>query len=125
MKRLLILAAAFMALCSPALAAGLQPQASTVAETCHSWPNARTLIGVSGYIGAAGYIMIFDSVSTPSAGAVNPIAWAYVPQAGSWSIWYDGNPAGFVNGIVVCASSTGPLSYTAYSTNTVFSAQVQ
>jgi hypothetical protein len=108
----------------PALAAQ-QPLASQAAESCHTWQNARVLTGVSGYVGAAAWIMLFDANVAPANGAVNPIAWAYVSTAGSWSIWYDGNPAQFLNGVTVCASSTGPLTFTAYSTNTVFSAQVQ
>lgn len=115
-------------LCGPAGAAGVPPQASQAAESCHTWPTARTLIGVSGTIGAAGYIMIFDANAPPADGAVQPVAWAQALQAGSFYIWYGSSPqgfAGFQNGIVVCASSTGPLTKTAYSTNTVFSAQVQ
>lgn len=105
--------------------AGPNPTGSVVAESCHSWGGASSLTGTSGYIGAAGYIMIFDATSPPADGAVNPLVWAYVPTAGSWSIWYGDVPAHFTNGVVVCASSTGPLTKTAYSTNTVFSAQVQ
>lgn len=125
-RRFLIGLLAALSFASP-LAAGPNPSASQVAESCHVWNGARSLIGVSGYIGAAGYIMVFDAAQTPASGAVNPIVWAYVPTAGSWSIYYgpDAASANVTNGVVVCASSTGPLTYTAYSTNTVFSAQLQ
>lgn len=123
--KLFRLVALALALCAaPALSASPQPQASAAAESCHSWASARLLYGASGYIGAAGYIMVFDSPSAPADGSVLPAAWAYVSAAGSWSIWYGPNPASFVQGVTVCASSTGPLTKTAYSTNTVFSAQV-
>lgn len=126
MKRIACLGVALALFATPALA-GPNPTSSQVAETCHSWGGARSLIGASGYVGAAAWIMLFDSYSSPPAGAVTPVAWAYAPQAGSWSIWYGPDPssAKFFNGVTVCASSTGPLTYTAYSTNTVFSAQVQ
>ena len=99
--------------------------ASTAAESSHIFANSRYLYGASGYIGAAGWIMLFDSTSAPPSGAVTPIWWQYVPAAGSWFLDCQQEPITFTNGIVIAASSTGPLTYTAYSTNTVFSVQVQ
>jgi hypothetical protein len=106
---------------------GITPVASTSAESCHVFKNsAGNLYGASGYIGAAGYIMLFNATAAPSDGAVTPVAWAYAPAAGSWSMsWEQTAPAYMSTGIVYCASSTGPLTKTAYSTNTVFSAQVK
>jgi hypothetical protein len=68
--------------------------------------------------------MLFNSTTVPGDGAVTPVAWAYVPAAGSWSMDWGNTPQYFSTGISVCASSTGPLSKTAYSTNTVFSGLV-
>jgi hypothetical protein len=106
---------------------GIAPTASSLAESCHVFKNSSgNLYGASGYIGAAGFIMIFNASSAPSDGAVTPKAWAYAPQAGSWSMsWQQTAPAYMSSGIVICASSTGPLTKTAYSTNTVFSAQFE
>lgn len=111
---------------SSASGAGVAVVSSTAAEACHVLKaSAGNLYGVSGYIGAAGFLMVFDATSAPSDGAVTPKAWAYAPQAGSWSIDYGAVPAAFSTGVTVCASSTGPLTKTAYSTNTVFSGRVK
>jgi hypothetical protein len=101
------------------------PIASTTTEACHVFKVGQGgFISGSGVIGAGGWIMVFDSATAPSNGAVTPIAWAYASVMGSWSISYN-SPAGFVNGLTICASSTGPFTLTQYSTNTVFSAIVQ
>lgn len=98
--------------------------ASTTAEACHVYKaSAANVYTLSGYIGAAGWIMVFNATSAPADGAVAPVAWRNLSSAGDWSMAYGGAP--FSAGVVVCASSTGPLSKTAYSTNTVFAGQVQ
>lgn len=105
---------------------GIAPVASTSAEACHVFKaSPGNLYGVSGYIGAGGFIMVFDATSAPGDGAVTPKVWVYVPVAGSWSLDYGDIPAVMATGITVCASSTGPLTKTAYSTNTVFSGRTQ
>jgi hypothetical protein len=105
---------------------GVAPAASSSAEACHVFKaSAGTAYSLSGYIGAAGFIMVFDAASAPSDGAVTPKVWAYAAAAGTWSMDFGVMPAAFSTGIVVCASSTGPLSKTAYSTNTVFSGRVK
>lgn len=100
--------------------------ASSVAESCHVYKaSAGTVYSVSGYTGAAAWIMLFNATAAPADGAVTPIAWAYAPAAGSWSINYGVNPASFSAGVTACNSSTGPLTKTAVSTNVVFAGQVQ
>lgn len=102
------------------------PAASTAAESCKVLKaSAGSLFDASGYVGGAAWIMLFNSVSAPGDGAVTPVTWAYVPVAGSWSISYGSVPASLSTGITVCASSTGPLTKTAYSTNTVFTGRIQ
>lgn len=113
---------------SSASAVGIAHTASTAAEACHVFKaSAGNLYGVSGLIGAAGYIMVFDASSAPADGAVTPKVWAQIttPSGGAWSINYGDIPAAMATGITVCASSTGPLTKTAYSTNTVFSGRFQ
>jgi len=106
--------------------AGITPVSSTAAESCHVMKaSAGNLFSVSGYIGAAGFIMVFDSPTPPADGAVTPKYWAYSASAGSWSMNFGAVPARMLTGITVCASSTGPLTKTAYSTNTVFSGSVK
>lgn len=105
---------------------GIAPTSSTSAEACHVMKaSAGNLYSTSGYIGAAGFIMVFNATSAPADGAVTPTTWAYAPAAGSWSIDYGAIPQAMSTGITVCASSTGPLTKTAYSTNTVFAARVK
>ncbi len=105
---------------------GITPIASTAAEACHVMKaSGGNLYSASGYIGAAGFIMVFNATSAPADGAVTPVAWLYAAAAGSWSLNYGLMPAVFSTGITICASSTGPLTKTAYSTNTVFSGNVQ
>jgi hypothetical protein len=103
------------------------PVVSQTTEACHIFkPSSGYLKSASGLIGAAGYIMLIDSATIPSNGAVTPVAWIYAGSAGSWFISYNsGTGAYFFNGIVACASSTGPFTLTQYSTNTVFSGIVQ
>ena len=111
---------------SGAAGAAIAPVCSTAAEASHVLKaSGGNLYGVSGYIGAAGWIMLFDAASAPADGPVTPVTWLYVPQAGSWSLDWGATPQLFANGIVVAASSTGPLTKTAYGTNTVFSGLVQ
>ena len=111
---------------SGAAGAAIAPTASSAAESSHVLKaSGGNLYGVSGYIGAAGWIMLFDAASAPADGPVTPVGWLYAPQAGSWSMDWGVTPQLFVNGIVVVASSTGPLTKTAYSTNTVFAGLVQ
>ena len=105
------------------------PVASATAESCHVFKTAPgNVYGMSGYIGAAGWIYFVNATSAPSSpGAIVPYTSPiYVGTAGSWS-WTapTGAPLLFTSGIVVCASSTGPLLFTAYSTNTVFSGLFQ
>jgi len=71
------------------------PSAGLVAD------SAGNLYGVSGYIGAAGFIMLFNSTTVPSNGSVTPVAWAYVPAAGSWSMDWGNTPQYFSTGISV------------------------
>lgn len=105
---------------------GITPVVSSVAESCHVLKNAAgNLYSVSGYAGVAAWIMVFNATAAPADGAVTPTIWAYVPTAGSWSINYGAFPAAFNAGITVCASSTGPLTKTAVSTNNVFSGNIQ
>lgn len=128
MRRLILAGLLASVFSCPALAqtGPINPSASTAAESCHTFQNGPAVfVTGSGYIGAAGWIMLLDSASIPADGAVTPVAWTYVSAAGSWFIDYGQHPARMKNGIVLCASSTGPLTKTAYSTNTVFTAQVQ
>lgn len=119
-------------LCLPlAASAGPGLTGSAATEACHTWAGARSLTGLNFYIGAAGWIMIFDDTAPPADGTVvakdaggDLVGSFNVLTAGSGSIWFDGTPSGFTNGIVVCASSTGPLTKTAYAT-AFFRAQVQ
>ncbi len=105
---------------------GVAPIASSAAESCHVLKgSAGNLYSVSGYVGAAAWLMVFNATAAPSNGAVTPVAWAYASAAGSWSINYGAIPLSLSTGITVCASSTGPLTLTLYSTNTVFSGRVQ
>ena len=107
-------------------AAGIAPVASSAAESCHVLKaSAGNLYGVSGYVGAATFVMVFNATTAPADGAVTPVVWAYIPAAGSWSIAYGTIPATFSTGITVCDSSTRPLTKTAVSTNNVFSGYVQ
>jgi hypothetical protein len=111
---------------SSSATAGVAPVSSTAAEACHVLKNSPgNLYSISGTIGAAGWIMVFNATSAPGDGAVTPVAWAQPQAAGSWSMSWGAAPAYFSTGIVVCASSTGPFTKTAYSTNTVFSGQVK
>jgi hypothetical protein len=111
---------------SAASAVGIAAVASTSAEACHVFKaSAGNLYSVSGTIGAAGWIMVFNATSAPADGAVTPVAWAQPTSSGSWAINYGTIPLVLSTGITVCASSTGPLTKTAYSTNTVFSGRVQ
>lgn len=128
--------AAALAACASSVPAQAGPKltGSTTQEACHTWASGRSLTGVNGYIGAAGWIMVFDDTAPPADGAVTATDaggdWVqsyYVPQSGSWSLWFGSTTAStaqFTNGIVVCASSTGPFQKTSYSTAT-FRAQVQ
>ena len=105
---------------------GVAPASSTTAEACRVLKaSAGNLYSVSGYTGAAAWIMGFNATSAPADGAVTPVVWAYAPAAGSFSIDYGAIPAAFSTGITFCISSTGPLSKTAVSTNNVFSGRVQ
>jgi len=103
---------------------GITPIASASAESCHVFKSSPgNVYGLSGYIGAAGFIYIQNLAAAPTNGAIVPyVAPIYVGAAGSWS-WTPptGAPVLFTAGITVCASSTGPLTLTLYSTNTVFS----
>lgn len=111
---------------SSASAVGIAAVASSAAEACHVLKAAAgNLYGVSGTIGAAGWIMIFNATSAPADGAVTPVAWAQPTTSGSWAINYGTIPLALSTGITVCASSTGPFTKTAYSTSTVFSGRVQ
>ena len=111
---------------SSATNVGITPVVSASAESCHVLKaSAGNLYSVSGYVGAAAWLMVFNTMTAPGDGAVTPTVWAYAPGAGSWAISYGSIPAVFSTGITVCASSTGPLTKTAYSTNTVFSGNVQ
>lgn len=122
LRRLL---AAMIAL-APVQAWAVPIVSSSSAESCHVLKaSAGLLWGVSGYMGAAGWIMVFDAASAPSDGAVTPVVWDYVSAAGAWYISYGTSPASFTTGITVCASSTGPLSKTGVATNNVFSGLVQ
>lgn len=106
--------------------APIAPSASAAAESCHVYKaGAGTAFSLSGYLGAAAFILVFDSATAPADGAVTPKAWAYAPAQGNWSMNYSGAPAAFANGITACASSSGPLTKTAVSTNNVFSGIVQ
>lgn len=132
LRRLLAASSAALELLSPLTAsAGPALTGSATTEACHVWSGARAVTGVSGYIGAAGYIMLFDDVAAPADGTVTAtdaggdwVHSVYVPAAGAWSVWFDGSPLSVKSGLVVCASSTGPTSKTAYST-ALFRAQVQ
>jgi hypothetical protein len=100
--------------------------ASSAAEACHVYKaSAGTIYSLSGYAGVAGWIMVFNLTAAPSDGAVTPVAWNYIAAAGAWSISYGVTPATMSTGVVACLSSTGPLTKTAASTNTVFAGQVQ
>lgn len=105
---------------------GPKPTASTAAESCHVFKASPGLVySLGGYVGQAGYIMVFDAAAAPADGAVTPKAWGYAGAAGNWSASYGAAGAWFAAGVTVCDSSTGPLSKTAVSTNNVFSGVVQ
>lgn len=118
-----LLAASLAAL--PLAASSAQFTGSQVTEACHVWNGARQMTAASGYIGAAGWIMFFDASAVPSDGTVTPFLTLDATAAGTWSMFTDPTGTTFQNGgLVICASSTGPFTKTAYSTAT-FSAQVQ
>lgn len=106
----------------------IAPVSSASAESCHVFKAAPgNVYGLSGYIGAAGFIYIQNVASAPNPGAIVPfVTPIYMPSAGTWS-WTPptGAPVLFTTGITVCASSTGPLTLTLYSTNTIFSGLFQ
>lgn len=130
-KKLLAASCAALALVGGQARADNAPQSappvtgSASAEACHTYKsgNPATVDTLSGYVGAAAFVMVFNAASAPNDGAVTPVAWAYLSAAGNWSMAYGG--AYFGSGVTVCASSTGPLTKTAYSTNTVFGGQVR
>ena len=114
-----------------AAVAGPNMTGSTAQEACHTWAGARQVTSLSGYIGAAGWIMVFDDIAPPADGSVTATDaggdWVQsyqIAASGAWSLWFDGNPLSVRSGLVVCASSTGPMTKTAYSAAT-FRAQVQ
>lgn len=107
-------------------ATGVAPVPSTAAEACRVFKaSAGNVYSVSGYTGAAAWIMLFNATSAPVDGAVTPNVWAYAPAAGSFSINYGSLPAYFSVGATACISSTGPLTKTAVATNNVLSGRVQ
>jgi hypothetical protein len=105
---------------------GVAPAASTSAEACHVFKaSAGNVYSLSGYVDGAAFIMVFNATSAPADGAVTPVVWAYAAVAGTWSLDYGAIPAAFSTGVTVCRSSTGPLTKTAVSTNTVFAGRVK
>jgi hypothetical protein len=105
---------------------GIAPSATATAAACKVLKaSAGNLYTTSGYISAAGYIMVFNSATAPADGTVTPANLAYAPSAGSWSITFSNAPQYMSAGITVCASSTGPFTKTAFATNNFITGQVQ
>lgn len=117
---------ASLAAVAAGLPGGIALAASTALEVNHVIKSAAgKLYGLAGYLGAAGWVLVFDAASAPADGAVTPLAFLHMPSAGSWSMPFGLVPASFATGIVVCASTTGPFVKTAAAANNAFSWQVQ
>ena len=91
--------------------------------------QGSNLYGLTGELGVAGHIMVFDLAATGGTPANGAYTYAsglrlsiVVTSPGQWSSIYPiGAPGVFVNGIVVCASSSStPGQLTATSTGTSF-----
>lgn len=106
---------------------GITPVVMSTAAACLVLKaSPGNFYSLSGNIGAAGYVMVFDATSAPADGTVTPKIVLQTSAAGTFSISYGGlPPAVFATGMTACASSTGPYTKTAYSTNVFMSGQVQ
>jgi len=127
MNRLLLAAAAVLALASPAAA---QISSSTTAlaanQVIKAGPGGLWSFQVSaiGLVGAAWYVMIFDATAAPADGAVTPRK-CYVVASGTpgLSINFDA-PVVFGTGITISVSTTGCFTKTA-STSAFISGDFQ
>lgn len=103
-------------------ATGIAPQNSTSAESCHTIKSGSgTLYNLTTSIGAtSGWVLVFDTASAPSDGAVTPLWWWPVSsngsQGGMSAAWAPGTGLSFSTGLVACFSTTGPFTKTASAT---------
>lgn len=104
------------------------PASQSAQASCQTLKNSPGgLLAVTATIGnTAGYLMLFDATSAPADGAVTT-RWPAIPvnsngTFGRVSMTFP-SPLSFGTGIVVCFSTTGPLTKTA--ANAVISGQVQ
>lgn len=110
------------------LPAAITPVVSTALETSHilkaSAGSVKSVTMALSPSGAAGWLLLVNSATVPSAGPVTPLAAAPVDAGGIASISYDA-PAGFNAGIVALYSvATTPFTYTAGGSFAFFSGQV-
>lgn len=100
---------------------------SASAEACKVFKaSAGNAYSLGGNVNVAStWIMVFNLTAAPADGAVTPALSMLIPAAGPWSLEYGTIPGAFSTGITVCASSTGPFSKTAYSTNNILWGRVK
>jgi hypothetical protein len=103
----------------------LAPVFSTAFEACHILKASSALVfSIGGVAGQAEYMMLFNSATIPSDGAVAPVWQGQTGAAGYWGVSF-ANPELLTSGAVLCYSSTSGFTKTAVSTNNTFSGQVQ
>ena len=104
---------------------GVAPLATTAAASCLILKaSAASVYSVSGYTGAAAWMMLLNSATIPADGTVQPVSVGYASAQGSWSMSFS-TPAILSNGAVICTSSTGPYTKTAVATNNYMTGQVK
>ena len=95
------------------------PVVSTATESGRVLKASKGCI-ISGYVttgAAAGYMMIFNSITIPADGAVTPVNCIYVPANTSIGlIWAPQPPEWYSTGIAIAFSTTGCFTKTASAT---------
>jgi zona occludens toxin (predicted ATPase) len=102
----------------PCWAPSAVPANSTSVESSHIFKVGQsTLFGLSVTIGAtAGYVLIFNSATVPSDGAVTPVACYQVAANSTLGVAFTPFPLAMSNGIVAVFSTTGCFTKTASAT---------
>jgi hypothetical protein len=106
---------------APVSSAGVAPVVSSALESNHVIKASPGVL-ISGYVttgAVAGYLLVSDSTTAPSAGgaAIAPIACVYAPANATTSIGGQGGPAIIAStGITLVFSTSGCLTNTASAT---------
>lgn len=117
LKRWLIAGALALAVCGVAWAQSISHIATAALANSlvvKAGPGSLYNVNCTSVAGnAAGYCVVINATVAPSTGAIVPVDFCYIANAGGCSLWHTGGPLNFSTGIVVLiTTASSPYTYT-------------